>query len=152
MIITDSVFSMEGDICRLPEMIELDKKYDAFIYIDYTYAIGVLGKTGRGTLEYFNAYGKVDVVMGALSKAIGTVGGFVAGSEELYYYLLRLSRPFYFSTIFLSAPVYGAILKAKEIIEEPQRHRRLWENTDYFKKELENISFNTGIIARALLL
>lgn len=146
MIVTDSVFSMDGDICKLPEMIELAEKHDAFIYIDDAHATGVLGKTGRGTLEHFNAYGNVDVVMGTLSKAIGTVGGFVAGSEELYYYLHRLSRPFYFSTGFLSPPVCGAILRAIEIIEkEPQRHKKLWDNTRYFKKGLESIGFNTGI-------
>ncbi len=146
MIITDSVFSMDGDVCKLPEMIELAEKYDAFIYLDDAHATGVLGKTGRGTVEHFSAYGKVEVVMGTLSKAIATVGGYLAGSEELYYYLRRRSRPFLFSTGFLSPAVCGATLKALEIIKrEPERVQKLWDNTRYFKKELDNLGFNTGV-------
>jgi glycine C-acetyltransferase len=146
MIITDSVFSMDGDICKLPEMIELAEKYDAFIYLDDAHASGVLGKTGKGTVEHFNAYGRVEVVMGTLSKAIATVGGYIAGSRELYYYLHRRSRPFYFSTGFLSPAECGATLKALEIIKrEPERVQRLWDNTQYFKKELKNLGFNTGV-------
>jgi len=146
MIITDSVFSMDGDICKLPEMIELAEKFDAFIYLDDAHASGVLGKTGRGTVEHFNAYDKVDVVMGTLSKAIATVGGYIAGSEALYYYLHRRSRPFYFSTGFLSPAECGATLKSLEIIKrEPDRVQRLWDNTRYFKKELESMGFNTGV-------
>jgi glycine C-acetyltransferase len=145
MLITDSVFSMNGDICKLPEMIELAEKYDAFIYLDDAHATGVLGKTGKGTVEHFNAYDKVEVVMGTLSKAIATVGGYIAGSEELYYYLRRSARPFLFSTGFLSPAVCGATLKALEIIKrEPQRVQKLWENTRYFKEELESLGFNTG--------
>jgi glycine C-acetyltransferase len=146
MIITDSVFSMDGDICKLPEMIELAQNNDAFIYLDDAHASGVLGKTGRGTVEHFNAYGKVEVVMGTLSKAIATVGGYIAGSKELYYYLHRRSRPFYFSTGFLSPAECGATLKSLEIIRrEPERVQKLWDNTRYFKKELESMGFNTGI-------
>ncbi len=146
MIITDSVFSMDGDICKLPEMIELAGKYDAFIYLDDAHATGVLGKTGRGTVEHFNAYGKVDVVMGTLSKAIATVGGYVAGTEELYYYLMRRSRPFLFSTGYLSPGVCGATMKALEIIErEPERVQKLWDNTRFFKNGLKNMGFNTGV-------
>jgi len=146
MIITDSVFSMDGDICKLPEIIELAEKYDAFIYLDDAHASGVLGKTGKGTVEHFNAHGKVEVVMGTLSKAIATVGGYIAGSKDLYYYLHRRSRPFYFSTGFLSPAECGATLKALEIIKrEPERVQRLWDNTRHFKKELENLGFNTGI-------
>lgn len=146
MIITDAVFSMDGDICKLPEMIEIAEKYDAFIYIDDAHSTGVLGKTGKGTLEHFNAYGKVDVVMGTLSKAIATVGGYIAGSEDLYYYLYRRSRPYCFSTGFISPGAVGATLKAIEIVQrEPERVQKLWDNTKYFKKELESLGFNTGI-------
>lgn len=146
MIITDSVFSMDGDICKLPEMIEIAEKHDAFIYIDDAHATGVLGKTGKGTVEHFNAYGKVEVVMGTLSKAIATVGGYVAGSEELYYYLRRRARPYLFSTGFLSPAICGATLKALEIVQrEPERVQNLWDNTKYFKKELKSIGYNTGI-------
>jgi glycine C-acetyltransferase len=146
MLITDSVFSMDGDVCKLPEMIELAEENDAFIFIDDAHATGVLGKTGGGTVDHFNAYGKVEMVMGTLSKAIATVGGYVAGSEDLYYYLRRRSRPFLFSTGFLSPAVCGATMKALEIVEkEPQRHQRLWDNTKYFKKELESMGFNTGV-------
>ncbi|MEM3017477.1 MAG: aminotransferase class I/II-fold pyridoxal phosphate-dependent enzyme, partial [Candidatus Bathyarchaeia archaeon] len=146
MIISDAVFSMDGDICKLPEMIELAEKYDAFIFLDEAHASGVLGKTGRGTVEHFNAYGRVEVQMGTLSKAIGTVGGYIAGSEGLCYYLHRRSRPFYFSTGFPHPAVCGATLKALEIIKkEPELVQRLWDNTRYFKRELESLGFNTGI-------
>ena len=146
MIITDSVFSMDGDICKLPEMIEAAEKHDAFVYIDDAHATGVLGKTGGGTVEHFNAHGKVEMVMGTLSKAIGTVGGYVAGSDDLYYYLRRRSRPYLFSTGFLSPAVCGATMKALEIVQrEPQRHQNLWDNTKYFKKELVSMGFNTGV-------
>ncbi|MGQ9544111.1 MAG: glycine C-acetyltransferase [Candidatus Bathyarchaeia archaeon] len=146
MIISDAVFSMDGDICKLPEMIELAEKYDAFIFLDEAHASGVLGKTGKGTVEHFNAYGKVEVQMGTLSKAIATVGGYIAGSEDLIYYLRRASRPFVFSTGYLDPAVCGATMKALEIIErEPERVQRLWENTRYFKKELESLGFDTGV-------
>jgi glycine C-acetyltransferase len=146
MIVTDSVFSQDGDVCKLPELIELKEKYDAFLYIDDAHATGVLGKTGRGTVEHFNAYGKVEVNMGTLSKAIATVGGYLAGSEQLYYYLYRRSRPYCFSTGFLPPGACGATLKALEVIQkEPERHQRLWDNTRYFKKELEDLGFNAGI-------
>jgi glycine C-acetyltransferase len=146
MIISDAVFSMDGDICRLPEMIELAEKYDAFIFLDEAHASGVLGKTGRGTVEHFNAYGKIEVQMGTLSKAIATVGGYVAGSEDLIYYLRRVSRAFVFSTGFLDPATCGATMKALEIVErEPERVQRLWDNTRYFKKGLEDLGFNTGV-------
>ncbi len=146
MIVTDAVFSVDGDICKLPEIIELAEKYDAFIFLDEAHASGVLGKTGKGTLEHFNAYGKVEVQMGTLSKAIATVGGHISGSEELIYYLRRASRPFVFSTGSLDPATCGSASKALEIIEkEPERIERLWDNTRYFKKELQDLGFNTGI-------
>ena len=146
MIITDAVFSMDGDICPLPEIIELAEKYDAFTFIDEAHASGVLGKNGRGTCEHFNVEGKVEVQMGTLSKALATVGGYIAGSEELRYYLYRRSRPFCFSTGFLSPGECGAALKAVEILKrEPERVERLRDNTKYFKKELQDLGFNTGV-------
>jgi len=146
MITTDAVFSMDGDICKLPEIVELAEKHDAFIFLDEAHASGVLGKTGRGTLEHFKAYGKVEVQMGTLSKAIATVGGYIAGSGELYYYLHRRSRPFYFSTGFPHPAVCGATLKALEIIRrEPERVQKLWDNTRYFKKELASLGYKTGV-------
>jgi glycine C-acetyltransferase len=146
MIISDAVFSMDGDICKLPEMIELAEKYDTFVFIDEAHASGVLGKTGKGTVEHFNVYGRVEVQMGTLSKAIATVGGYIAGSDDLVYYLRRASRPFVFSTGFLDPATCGATMKALEIIErEPQRVQKLWDNTRYFKKGLEDLGFNTGV-------
>ena len=146
MIITDAVFSMDGDICPLDEIVELAEKYDAFTFIDEAHATGVLGKTGRGTVEHFNVYGRVEVQMGTLSKAIATVGGYVAGSKDLIHYLYRRSRPFCFSTGFLSPADCGATLKAFEIIKrEPERVERLRDNTKYFKKGLMDLGFNTGI-------
>ena len=146
MIISDAVFSMDGDICKLPEMIELAEKYNAFIFLDEAHASGVLGKTGRGTVEHFNAYGKVEVQMGTLSKAIATVGGYIAGCEDLIYYLRRTSRPFLFSTGFLDPAACGATIKALEIMQrEPERIQKLWDNTRYFKKGLEDLGFDTGV-------
>jgi len=146
MIISDAVFSMDGDICKLPEMVELAEKYDAFIFLDEAHASGVLGKTGKGTVEHFNAYGKVEVQMGTLSKAIATVGGYIAGTENLVYYLRRASRPFVFSTGYLDPATCGATMKALEIIKrEPDRVQRLWDNTRYFKKGLQDLGFNTGV-------
>jgi glycine C-acetyltransferase len=146
MVISDAVFSMDGDICKLPEMIELAEKYNAFIFLDEAHASGVLGKTGKGTLEHFNAYGKVEVQMGTLSKAIATVGGYIAGSEDLIYYLRRTSRPFLFSTGFLDPAACGATIKALEIMrKEPERIQKLWDNTRYFKKGLEDLGFDTGV-------
>jgi len=146
MIISDAIFSMDGDICKLPEMVELAEKYDAFIFLDEAHASGVLGKTGRGTVEHFNAYGKVEVQMGTLSKAIATVGGYIAGTENLVYYLRRASRPFVFSTGYLDPATCGATMKALEIIKrEPERVQRLWDNTRYFKKGLQDLGFNTGV-------
>ena len=146
MIISDAVFSMDGDICKLSEMVELAEKYDAFIFLDEAHASGVLGKTGRGTVEHFNAYGKVEVQMGTLSKAIATVGGYIAGTENLVYYLRRASRPFVFSTGYLDPATCGATMKALEIIKrEPERVQRLWDNTRYFKKGLQDLGFNTGV-------
>jgi len=146
MIISDAVFSMDGDICKLPEMVELAEKYDAFIFLDEAHASGVLGKTGRGTVEHFNAYGRVEVQMGTLSKAIATVGGYIAGTENLVYYLRRASRPFVFSTGYLDPATCGATMKALEIIKrEPERVQRLWDNTRYFKKGLQDLGFNTGV-------
>jgi len=146
MIISDAVFSMDGDICKLPEMVELAEKYDAFVFIDEAHASGVLGKTGKGTVEHFNVHGRVEVQMGTLSKAVATVGGYIAGSEDLVYYLRRASRPFVFSTGFLDPATCGATIKALEIIErEPQRVQKLWDNTRYFKKGLEDLGFNTGV-------
>lgn len=146
MIISDAVFSMDGDMCKLPEMVELAEKYDAFIFLDEAHASGVLGKTGKGTVEHFNAYGKVEVQMGTLSKAIATVGGYIAGTENLVYYLRRASRPFVFSTGYLDPATCGATMKALEIIKrEPDRVQRLWDNTRYFKKGLLDLGFNTGV-------
>lgn len=146
MIISDAVFSMDGDMCKLPEMVELAEKYDAFIFLDEAHASGVLGKTGKGTVEHFNAYGKVEVQMGTLSKAIATVGGYIAGTENLVYYLRRASRPFVFSTGYLDPATCGATMKALEIIKrEPDRVQRLWDNTRYFKKGLQDLGFNTGV-------
>jgi len=146
MIISDAVFSMDGDMCKLPEMVELAEKYGAFIFLDEAHASGVLGKTGKGTVEHFNAYGKVEVQMGTLSKAIATVGGYIAGTENLVYYLRRASRPFVFSTGYLDPATCGATMKALEIIKrEPERVQRLWDNTRYFKKGLQDLGFNTGV-------
>lgn len=132
LIITDSVFSMDGDLAPLPDIFELAKKHKALVMIDEAHATGVLGKTGRGLEEHFNCEGRTDIVMGTLSKAIGSLGGFVAGSSQLIDYLRNKSRPFIYTTA-LPAPSAAAALAALELIEnDPGLLEKLRENLKYF--------------------
>jgi glycine C-acetyltransferase len=144
LIITDGVFSMDGDIGPLPALCDLADKYGAIMMIDDAHSSGVLGRNGRGTVDHFNMHGRVDIQVGTLSKAIGALGGYVCGSRELIDFLYHRARPFLFST---SHPpsVAATCIAAFEVLEqEPELIEKLWENTRYFKKELGTLGFNIG--------
>jgi glycine C-acetyltransferase len=144
LVITDGVFSMDGDIGPLPGLCEVAEKYGAIMMVDDAHASGVLGRNGRGTIDHFNVHGRVDVQVGTLSKAIGALGGYVCGSRDLIEFLYHRGRPFLFST---SHPpsVAATCIAAFDVLEqEPERIERLWENTRFFKKELGNLGFNIG--------
>jgi glycine C-acetyltransferase len=144
LLITDGVFSMDGDIGPLPGLCDLAEKYGAIMMVDDAHASGVLGKNGRGTIDHFGVHGRVDVQVGTLSKAIGALGGYVCGSRDLIDFLYHRARPFLFST---SHPpsVAATCIAAFEVLEqEPERIEKLWENTRFFKKELGLLGFNIG--------
>lgn len=144
LIITDGVFSMDGDIANLPEIVRIAKKYDAKTYVDDAHGSGVLGDRGRGTVDYFNLHGQVDYIMGTLSKAIGVVGGYVCGSKEMRDYLLHRGRPLLFSTTLMPAAA-GAAIEAFNMLEESNEYsEKLWENTKYFQDKLKQLGFSLG--------
>lgn len=144
-IVTDGVFSMDGDLAPLPEMVALAERYGALVYVDDAHGDGVLGKTGSGIVEHFGLHGRVAIEMGTLSKALGGVGGFVAADRELIDYLFQRSRPFQFSTGHLPPMVAAGLLAALDLLEQqPQRLERLWENTRFFRAGLQQLGFDTG--------
>jgi glycine C-acetyltransferase len=144
LVISDGVFSMDGDIARLPEIVEAAEEADAIVYVDDAHASGVLGRNGRGSVDHFNLHGRVHVQVGTLSKAIGVLGGYVAGPSLLRTVLEHKARPFLFSTSHPPA-VAAACLAAIDVLEsEPELIDRLWENTRYFKAGLERLGFDTG--------
>jgi glycine C-acetyltransferase len=145
LLITDGVFSMDGDIGPLPGLVEAAERHGAIMMVDDAHASGVLGRNGRGTIDHFNVHGRVHVQVGTLSKAIGVLGGYVCGSRDLIEFLYHRARPFLFSTSHPPA-VAAACLAAFDVLEqEPERIDQLWNNTRYFKKGLEEAGFNTGI-------
>src|SRR5438046_1541284 len=144
LLITDGVFSMDGDIGPLPALCDVAEKYGAIMMVDDAHASGVLGRNGRGTIDHFNVHGRVDVQVGTLSKAIGALGGYVCGSRDLIEFLYHRARPFLFST---SHPpsVAATCIAAFEVLEqEPERIGTLWENTSFWKKELGLLGFDIG--------
>ncbi|MGO8760128.1 MAG: glycine C-acetyltransferase [Terracidiphilus sp.] len=144
LVITDGVFSMDGDIGPVDKLAALAEKYGAIMMVDDAHASGVLGRNGRGSVDHFGMHGKVDVQVGTLSKAIGVLGGYVCGSHDLIDYLYHRARPFLFSTSHPPA-VAAACIAAFDILEkEPDRILRLWSNTRYFQGELKRIGFNIG--------
>lgn len=143
MYITDGVFSMDGDIAKMPEIMEIAEKYNLMVYVDDAHGSGVLGG-GAGTVKEFGLSDKVDFQMGTLSKAIGVVGGYVAGSQKLIDWLKSQSRPFLFSTS-LTPGAAGAVIKAIDLMEtDPSYVEKLWDNANYFKEELQRIGYNIG--------
>ena len=136
LLITDGVFSMDGDIGPLPALCDLAEKYGAIMMVDDAHASGVLGRNGRGTIDHFGMHGRVDIQVGTLSKAIGALGGYVCGTRDLIDFLYHRARPFLFST---SHPpsVAATCIAAFDVLEnEPERMEKLWENTRFWKKEL----------------
>ena len=144
LVITDGVFSMDGDIARLPEIVDAAEEADAIVMVDDAHASGVLGRNGRGTVDHFGLHGRVHVQVGTLSKAIGVLGGYVAGAQTLRTVLEHRSRPFLFSTSHPPA-VAAACIAAIEVLEaEPELIKRLWDNARHFKNGLERLGFDTG--------
>jgi glycine C-acetyltransferase len=145
IVITDGVFSMDGDLGRVPELAALAEEYGAIMMVDDAHASGVFGENGSGTVDHFKCHGRVDIQVGTLSKAIGVLGGYVAGSRNLIEFLYHRARPFLFSTSHPPA-VTAACLAALDILEtEPQWIEKLWDNTRFFKAGLETLGFNTGM-------
>ncbi len=145
LLVTDGVFSMDGDIAPLPQLVELAEKYGCIMMIDDAHASGVLGRNGRGTVDHYNLHGRVDVQVGTLSKAIGALGGYVCSTRDAIEFLYHRARPFLFST---SHPpsVATTCLAAFEVLEEePQLIDQLWANTRFFKAGLKKLGFNTGV-------
>src|SRR5579864_6350503 len=145
LLITDGVFSMDGDIAPLPALVELAEKYGCIMMIDDAHSSGVLGRNGRGTVDHFNLHGRVDIQVGTLSKAIGALGGYVCSTRDTIDFLYHRARPFLFST---SHPpsVAASCLAAFEVLEEePQLIRKLWANTQFFKDGLKKLGFQTGM-------
>src|SRR5690606_3071528 len=144
LVITDGVFSMDGDIAPLPDIVEVAKKYNAIVMVDDAHASGVLGENGRGTVDHFGLHGQVDIQVGTLSKAIGVLGGYVAGRRVLIEYLIQRARPFLFSTSHPPA-VTAACLAALDILEsDPTLIQRLWDNTRYFRAGLAELGFDVS--------
>jgi glycine C-acetyltransferase len=143
MVVTDGVFSMDGDVAPMPDILKLAQEYGAMTYVDDAHGEGVLGK-GAGIGKHFNIEGQIDVEMGTFSKAFGVVGGLAAGSTDLKNFALNKSRTWLLSGSHPPA-VAGAQLEAVRVLEsEPEHNQRLWDNTDYFKKEMGSMGFNTG--------
>ncbi len=144
LIITDGVFSMDGDIAKLPEIVKLAKKYQALTYVDDAHGSGVLGTSGRGTVDHFNLHGQVDFIIGTLSKAIGVVGGYVCASEVAIEWLRHRARPLLFSTAMMPAAT-AAIIEAFSMLEASTEYTdKLWDNARYFKEKLAKLGFDLG--------
>ena len=143
MYITDGVFSMDGDVALLPEIVEIAKEFDLITYVDDAHGSGVMGK-GAGTVKHFGLEKEIDIQMGTLSKAIGVVGGYVAGTQELIDYLKVAARPFLFSTSLTPADTRAIIEAVQTLMDSTELHDKLWENGDYLKKGLKELGFNIG--------
>ncbi len=144
LLITDGVFSMDGDLGALPALCDVAEEFGAIMMVDDAHASGVFGRQGRGTIDHFNCHGRVDIQVGTLSKAMGVLGGYVAGTKAFIEFLHHRARPFLFSTSHPPA-VAAACIAALDVLEqEPQWMERLWENTKFFKAGLRTLGFNTG--------
>jgi glycine C-acetyltransferase len=144
LIITDGVFSMDGDIAKLPEIVALAEKYNCMTYVDDAHGSGVLGESGRGTVDHFGLHGRVDFSIGTLSKAIGVVGGYVAGGKVMKEWLLHRGRPLLFSTALPPAAI-GAIIEAVDLLSGTTEYTdKLWENAKFFKARMKALGFDIG--------
>src|SRR5262249_39714392 len=145
LLITDGVFSMDGDLGALPGLCALAEEFRCIMMVDDAHASGVFGRNGRGTIDHFGMHGRVDIQVGTLSKAIGALGGYVAGSTAPIEFLYHRARPFLFSTSHPPA-VAAACIAAIDVLEqEPSIIDRLWENTRFFKAGLQSLGFDTGL-------
>ena len=145
LIITDGVFSMDGDLGPLPALCDVAEEFGCIMMVDDAHASGVFGGNGRGTIDHFNVHGRVDVQVGTLSKAIGALGGYVAGTKSLIEFLYHRARPFLFSTSHPPAVAAACLAAIDVLLEEPHIIDRLWENTRFFKAGLQRLGFNTGM-------
>src|SRR4029079_19376488 len=145
LLITDGVFSMDGDLGALPGLCALAEEYGCIMMVDDAHRSGVFGKNGRGTIDHFGLQGRVDIQVGTLSKAIGALGGYVAGSRNLIEFLYQRARPFLFSTSHPPAVAAACIAALDVLLEHPEIMEQLWDNTRFFKTGLEQLGFNTGI-------
>jgi glycine C-acetyltransferase len=145
LLITDGVFSMDGDLGPLPELCSLAEEFGCIMMVDDAHASGVFGRNGRGTIDHFGVHGRVDIQVGTLSKAIGVLGGYVAGSRVLIEFLYHRARPFLFSTSHPPAVAASCIAALDVLEQEPQIIERLWDNTRFFKSGLNSLGFNTGL-------
>src|SRR5215831_7353340 len=144
LLITDGVFSMDGDLGPLPQLCALAEEFGCIMMVDDAHASGVFGRNGRGTIDHFDVHGRVDIQVGTLSKAIGVLGGYVAGSRALIDFLTHRARPFLFSTSHPPGVAAACIAAIDVLMDEPQIIERLWENTRFFQAGLKSLGFNTG--------
>src|SRR4051794_3957946 len=145
LLITDGVFSMDGDLGPLPGLCDLAEETGCIMMVDDAHASGVFGRNGRGTVDHFDVHGRVDVQVGTLSKAIGALGGYVAGNRSLIEFLYHRARPFLFSTSHPPAVAAACIAAIDVLLEEPSLIDQLWENTRFFKAGLAKLGFDTGM-------
>ncbi len=145
LLITDGVFSMDGDLGPLPALCDLAESTGCIMMVDDAHASGVFGQNGRGTIDHFGVHGRVDIQVGTLSKAIGVLGGYVAGNRNLIDFLHQRARPFLFSTSHPPAVAAACIAALDVLLEEPEIMERLWDNTRFFKEGLARLGFDTGI-------
>jgi glycine C-acetyltransferase len=145
LLITDGVFSMDGDLGAVPELCALAEEFGCIMMVDDAHASGVFGRNGRGTIDHFGMHGRVDIQVGTLSKAMGVLGGYVAGSRALIEFLYHRARPFLFSTSHPPAVVAGCIAAIDVLEQEPELIDRLWDNTRFFKAGLKALGFDTGL-------
>ena len=144
LVVTDGVFSMDGDIAPLPAIVERAERFGALVMVDDAHASGVMGKNGRGSVNHFGLDGRVDLQMGTLSKAIGVLGGYVAGAQTVRDFLIHRARPFLFSTSHPPGVAAACIAAIDVLLAEPERIDRLWKNTKRFKDGLKRLGFETG--------
>ena len=144
LVVTDGVFSMDGDIAPLPAIVERAERFGALVMVDDAHASGVLGENGRGSVNHFGLDGRVDLQMGTLSKAIGVLGGYVAGAQAVRDFLIHRARPFLFSTSHPPGVAAACIAAIDVLLAEPERIDRLWKNTARFKEGLKRLGFETG--------
>jgi len=144
LIVTDGVFSMDGDLAPLAEIVELAEEYDAMVMVDDAHGEGVLGRSGRGIVDHFDLHGRVDIEAGTFSKAFGSMGGYIAGSARLIEILRQRARPFLFSSASTAADVAGCIAAIDILEESGEPVKKLWANGEYFQTKLQELGFDTG--------